>query len=89
MNHDLLRYLLVFLGIVAVIRFSRGGRRWRRRWESFPPDQARSPQELVAIENRLATVERLEARVAELENRLDFAERLMATRPMSEIPARD
>jgi len=89
MNHDFMRYFLVLLGIVALIRWSGGGRRWHRRWRSYPPERGRSTEEMAAIENRLSTVERLEARVEELENRLDFAERLMANRPLAELPARD
>jgi hypothetical protein len=89
MNHEFLRYFLVFLGIVAFIRWSGGGSRLRRHRYLYPLDRGRSAEGLAAIETRLLTVERLEARVDELENRLDFAERLMASRPVSELPARD
>jgi hypothetical protein len=89
MSHEFLRYFLVFLGIVVFIRWSGGGRRLRRHRHLYPPGRGRSPEALAAIETRLLTAERLEARVDELENRLDFAERLMARRPVSEHPSRD
>lgn len=43
-----------------------------------------SPEELESIHARLATVEALEARVNELEERVDFAERLVANHHDSE-----
>jgi hypothetical protein len=75
-DHELLRYLFLAFGVIAILNWSRNGRRWRHRSLGHGPD--RSAQDLAALETRLATVERLEARVEELENRLDFAERLIA-----------
>ena len=68
------RYLLLALGLMFL--FARSGRAtwWRTRAMRFT--QQDSPQ----IEARLADLERLELQVAELENRLDFAERMLASR---------
>jgi hypothetical protein len=79
MNHEFLRYLLLALGVIAIINWSRRGSRWRLRHRSFRSAD-RSSSDLAALEARLSTVESLELRVAELENRLDFAERLIAGR---------
>jgi hypothetical protein len=78
MSPDFLRYFLIFVGIVALMRWSRGGGRWRRNWNTGRPGPLKSSEELGAIENRLSLVERLESRVEELENRLDFTERLLS-----------
>jgi hypothetical protein len=55
---------------------------WRRGWRHSPnPRESRRPSELDdSIRARLELVDQLETRVAELENRLDFAERLLAER---------
>jgi len=49
-----------------------------RRIEAKSAPATPAPEELQAIHERLAETEALEARVAELEERLDFAERLLA-----------
>jgi len=59
------------------------GRRGRRRWGWDDRDlDGVDPQEFAALradlESRMAEVESLNARVTELENRLDFTERLLA-----------
>ncbi|HET7600938.1 MAG TPA: hypothetical protein VFK09_11625 [Gemmatimonadales bacterium] len=59
------------------------GRRRRHEWYGARrvdrgPGSVRELDE--AVRARLALVDQLEARVAELENRLDFAERLLAGR---------
>jgi hypothetical protein len=54
----------------------------KRRFEG--PSHAPGLDELEAIEARLANVEALEARVSELEERVDFAERLVAGQHESE-----
>jgi hypothetical protein len=77
-NFEFLRFLFLALGVLAVLNWSRRGRRWRRG--SIPQRHERSEAELAALETRLAAVEQLEARVEELENRVDFTERLMAGR---------
>jgi uncharacterized protein (DUF342 family) len=55
---------------------------WRRGWRHGPDPRAarRAPELDEGIRARLELVDQLETRVAELENRLDFAERLLAER---------
>ena len=53
----------------------------RRRFDPPPPPGL---EELDSIQARLANVEALEARVNELEERVDFAERLIASQHESE-----
>jgi hypothetical protein len=81
--------LIAFLTFASVVCY--GGitliGSWRRRLErgSAPP---LSPEDLDAIHARLAATEALEGRVAELEERLDFAERLLAhQREPAQLPA--
>ncbi len=59
---------------------SRGQRRYGHRDPSERPERAALDEETRA---RLATVDQLETRVSELENRLDFSERLLAQRSTS------
>jgi hypothetical protein len=54
----------------------------KRRFD--PPSAGPGPGELESIQDRLAGIEGLEARVNELEERVDFAERLIATQHESE-----
>ncbi|HEU4648797.1 MAG TPA: hypothetical protein VFS33_07020 [Gemmatimonadales bacterium] len=58
--------------------------RWDRRrdgrWHYGRPPAPSSPQLDEGVRARLELVEQLESRVTELENRLDFAERLLAGR---------
>jgi hypothetical protein len=62
--------------------------RWSRRrstwWDGPPPrhypQRERAPELDEAVRARLDLVDQLETRVTELENRLDFAERLLAER---------
>lgn len=51
---------------------------WRRRLDKQWGPPALPPDELEAIHERLGAVDRLEGRVGELEERLDFTERLLA-----------
>ena len=68
--------------IFPMMMFFWWGPHWRRRHESR--DAARARAELDQdIRARLATVDQLETRVSELENRLDFTERLLAERSTS------
>ena len=55
---------------------SRWGRRKRRDFEAAPA----SPELAAEVEAQRTYIGDLEARVAELENRLDFTERLLSTR---------
>ena len=80
MSPEFWRFLLVAVAIMAFFRWSRGGRRWRRRWDRMPMENSASREELSSIDSRLSVVEQLESRVAELENRLDFTERLLSNR---------
>jgi hypothetical protein len=68
--------LVVILGFVLIMRMTRQVRRdrWRNRDAGVL-----SPTDLADIDRRLASVELLEARVLELENRLDFTERLLTS----------
>ena len=62
----------------AMMFFWFGPRRRPRRWErDAGPPRAELDEEARA---RLALVDQLETRVSELENRLDFTERLLADR---------
>lgn len=61
---------------------------WRRSgWGRYRDSRAapRSREVDESIRARLELVDQLEARVAELENRLDFTERLLADRKESKI----
>ncbi len=72
--------LLIFFFVVGpAMRWGiRGGRRgyWGGDWYDRPSPRGRDLS--AALEERDAVIESLDARVAELENRLDFAERLLA-----------
>ena len=78
---------------IAVVMFVFMAPKWRRRrgrWESVDgwdvvgdrsgPRERPQPQDTERKQQRDEQVEQLEARVAELESRLDFAERLLAPR---------
>jgi hypothetical protein len=62
----------------------RWGRRGYHAWQWPPPRHYqrpdRAPELDEAVRARLDLVDQLETRVTELENRLDFAERLLAER---------
>jgi hypothetical protein len=77
---DMWRYLFLFIGVWFALSWGRRARRWGRgRWGAAG-GRAESSLDLTAIDGRLAVVDQLESRVAELENRLDFAERLLSER---------
>ena len=72
------------------------GRYHRRRWAAgwdLDDDDRPSGKQIEALreelDNRVADLDSLHTRVAELENRLDFAERLLAERPERALVARD
>jgi hypothetical protein len=84
-------FLIVFFVVVPSVRWSwgmKGGGRWRRPrglWAShwgLDDDDRPSRKQIAALreelDSRIADVDSLHTRVAELENRLDFAERLLA-----------
>ncbi|HXS25847.1 MAG TPA: hypothetical protein VN719_16550 [Gemmatimonadales bacterium] len=63
----------------------RWGRRAHYPWYGWPPPRHhmppdRAPELDESVRARLELVDQLETRVTELENRLDFAERLLAER---------
>ena len=68
---------IIVLAILAVILLLPLVRAWARRIESRGTDPELKG-ELEEMRNRLADVEQHQMRVAELEERLDFAERLLA-----------
>ena len=72
--------LVIFLSIRFSRRWQHYGRlhRKRRRREEALPER---DQEITGeLENQRNYIADLESRIAELENRLDFTERLLATR---------
>jgi hypothetical protein len=74
-NSDFWRALLMVAALFMVFRWTG----WFRRG-SGAEWLARDPREVNRLDARLAVLEQLEGRVAELENRLDFTERLLAQR---------
>jgi hypothetical protein len=75
---------------LLVALFFWGPWRWRRRMQRWEPDRygpwrhGQRPAELdESVKARLDLVDQLETRVSELENRLDFTERLLSDRPAS------
>lgn len=80
---------VVFFFIWGPVRWGRGHGRGRGAWHGWGWDQRGdasrererpSREDVERQQQRDAQVEGLEARVAELESRLDFAERLLAPR---------
>ena len=82
-----------YFWLIPVVIFWSFG--FRRRWEPHRPGRKRREREELAgqpelaaeVEAQRAYIGDLEARVAELENRLDFTERLLSSRHHSESPA--
>ena len=84
-----------YFWLIPVVVFWSFG--FRRRWEHQPRrgkrkrrgiEEAEANPELAAeVETQRTYIGDLEARVAELENRLDFTERLLSTRHNSETTA--
>ena len=76
--------ILAITGIIAFVALGPIGRAIARRSEGRDP----GPADLGDVEGRLGTLEHQAQRVAELEERLDFAERMLAQRPdVARIPA--
>ena len=80
--NDMIRVLIFIVGLLGAVVGVYAGITvvsvFRKRFEGGSPSPALPPEELDVMNARLAAVELLEARVAELEERLDFAERLLA-----------
>lgn len=82
-----------YFWLIPVVIFWSFG--FRRRWEHPRrsrrsrqlEDAAVSPELANEVEAQRTYISDLEARVAELENRLDFTERLLSTRHQSESAA--
>jgi hypothetical protein len=56
--------------------------------KSLPPEETSGSWRMSEVEARLAELEGMEARVAELEERLDFAERMLAAKdPVERLEA--
>lgn len=70
--------LVLVFAFAVVMNLINQGRRRRDRFGFGGAGVSR--EELADIERRLGSVEQLESRVLELENRLDFAERLLTSR---------
>jgi len=74
-------FLLVALFFWGPWRWSRRMRRWEQDRYGPRRQSLRRPAELdESVKARLDLVDQLETRVSELENRLDFTERLLAER---------
>lgn len=69
--------ILAITGIIAFVALGPIGRAIARRIEGRDP----VPGDLADVEGRLGTLEQQAQRVAELEERLEFAERMLAERP--------
>jgi len=73
-------FLLIALFFWGPWRWGRRMRRWEReRYGPWRPPLPR-PELDEAVKARLDLVDQLETRVSELENRLDFTERLLSER---------
>lgn len=58
---------------------------WARPVDPGANELARLKQELDVMSNRIADMETQQGRLIELEERLDFAERMLAQRPIREL----
>jgi hypothetical protein len=86
--------LILFLVFVLRGRPRRGprgwgahGRGWGPGWDERRQSPVPPPSLDEGVRARLELVEQLESRVTELENRLDFTERLLMNRPGLETAA--
>jgi hypothetical protein len=73
-------FLLIGLFFWGPWRWGRRMRRWERGRYGPWQDRPRSAELDESVKARLDLVDQLETRVSELENRLDFTERLLAER---------
>lgn len=85
-----LTFVFVMVGVIAVPMFTvmvvpALARAIRRRLEGGIPDPALAA-EVALLRERVRSAESLERRVAELEERLDFAERILAKPGGRELP---
>lgn len=79
---DMLRVLIFVVSLMGTLVLAYGGMSvislMRKRAERAAAGPGSPPEELEAIHGRLDAAEALEARVTDLEERLDFAERMLA-----------
>ncbi len=89
---DVAPVLIIALMIVsaAAVLILRGplGKAIARRLEGTSAPEQLTGAGLAGIAERIADLEQRDARVAELEERLDFAERLLAQRDAERLPRR-
>ena len=89
MDSDAVKFISMLVGFVAAGLTLFGGftmiTLFRKRYESQLKQAP--PAELDAIHARLEATEALERRVAELEERLDFTERMLAQQEPGQLPA--
>jgi hypothetical protein len=90
MDSDIIKALSLLVGFVVAGLTLFGGFSvitvFRKRYESQLKSELPSA-ELEAIHARLEAAETLERRVAELEERLDFTERMLAQQEPGQLPA--
>lgn len=93
--------LIVFFVVIPSVRWSvaaagwgmKNGKRWGRyhggQWDEDRPSRKQVVALREELDSQLADVDSLHSRVAELEDRLDFAERLLAERRDRALVVRD
>ncbi len=90
MDSDVMRVVFLVFSLTVTGILAYGGvtviALLRKRLHS-PSAAALASDELDAIHGRLAVADALEQRVAELEERLDFAERMLAHHDPAQLPA--
>jgi len=91
-SDDFAPVFIITLTIIAVavssVLILRGplGKALARRLEGRTGREDMAGAAMAGISERLAELEQRDARVAELEERLDFAERLLAQRDLERVP---
>jgi flagellar motility protein MotE (MotC chaperone) len=85
---DFAPVFIITLVIIAMVLILRGplGKALARRLEGTAGRDDTAAHGIAGLSERLAELEQRDARVAELEERLDFAERLLAQRDAERLP---
>jgi flagellar motility protein MotE (MotC chaperone) len=85
---DFAPVFIITLVIIAMVLILRGplGKALARRLEGTAGRDDTAADGIAGLSERLAELEQRDARVAELEERLDFAERLLAQRDAERLP---
>lgn len=90
MNEDILKFAGVMVTLMTVGIFGYAGvtvvGAFSRRLNRGPQPPTIDPNEVEMLRSQLTDVEDLKARVAELEERVDFSERLLAQRQAGSLP---